>query len=72
MFVLQFPGDDMASASSSRAGVALPFEKSQLTLKGEWHHVKCLSFAIQPFPVSGKEVELYHTLVWRARFCEIA
>nr|XP_019834866.1 PREDICTED: NEDD4-like E3 ubiquitin-protein ligase WWP2 isoform X1 [Bos indicus] len=27
------PGDDMASASSSRAGVALPFEKSQLILK---------------------------------------
>ncbi|TEA38542.1 hypothetical protein DBR06_SOUSAS110454, partial [Sousa chinensis] len=31
--VFQFPGDDMASASSSRAGVALPFEKSQLILK---------------------------------------
>ncbi|KAB0392392.1 hypothetical protein E2I00_016867 [Balaenoptera physalus] len=29
----KFPGDDMASASSSRAGVALPFEKSQLILK---------------------------------------
>ncbi|XP_064345086.1 NEDD4-like E3 ubiquitin-protein ligase WWP2 isoform X3 [Camelus dromedarius] len=28
-----FPGDDMASASSNRAGVALPFEKSQLILK---------------------------------------
>ncbi|XP_027702946.1 NEDD4-like E3 ubiquitin-protein ligase WWP2 isoform X2 [Vombatus ursinus] len=28
-----FHGDDMASASSSRAGVGLPFEKSQLTLK---------------------------------------
>lgn len=40
--VLQFPGDDMASASASRTGVALPFEKSQLTLKGEWHCVECL------------------------------
>nr|KAF6286582.1 WW domain containing E3 ubiquitin protein ligase 2 [Myotis myotis] len=29
----QFPGDDMASASASRTGVALPLEKSQLTLK---------------------------------------
>uniref|UniRef100_A0A2K6E5N7 E3 ubiquitin-protein ligase n=4 Tax=Cercopithecinae TaxID=9528 RepID=A0A2K6E5N7_MACNE len=31
--MLKLHGDDMASASSSRAGVALPFEKSQLTLK---------------------------------------
>lgn len=33
MWPRQFHCDDMASASSSRAGVALPFEKSQLTLK---------------------------------------